>query len=225
MRSRLGSSPLTRGKLDGHVAHLDGDRLIPAHAGKTSCACRAAAARAAHPRSRGENEPAPLRRGIALGSSPLTRGKPLALVPGADHGRLIPAHAGKTCPRTRPCAKCAAHPRSRGENPRAGALAAPEAGSSPLTRGKRARAAHLRAAHGLIPAHAGKTVTHGPPPRPPAAHPRSRGENETAGRRKDRPSGSSPLTRGKPRRSKRRSWRSRLIPAHAGKTHANAGTT
>ena len=75
MRSRLGSSPLTRGKLDGHVAHLDGDRLIPAHAGKTSCACRAAAARAAHPRSRGENRPTKNTSLLPAGSSPLTRGK------------------------------------------------------------------------------------------------------------------------------------------------------
>ena len=70
-----GSSPLTRGKLDGSGAHLGGDRLIPAHAGKTS-ACAAEYGRAeAHPRSRGENE-----YGFAVadkdsGSSPLTRGK------------------------------------------------------------------------------------------------------------------------------------------------------
>ena len=30
-----GSSPLTRGKLSGMVAEVLGDRLIPAHAGKT----------------------------------------------------------------------------------------------------------------------------------------------------------------------------------------------
>ena len=197
---------------------LSSFRLIPAHAGKTTVAALALHGNAAHPRSRGENEDEYGIDPMDSGSSPLTRGKRAHFFTFFAGERLIPAHAGKTCPRTRPCAKCAAHPRSRGENPRAGALAAPEAGSSPLTRGKRARAAHLRAAHGLIPAHAGKTVTHGPPPRPPAAHPRSRGENETAGRRKDRPSGSSPLTRGKLRAEANNDTNAGLIPAHAGKT-------
>ena len=50
-----GSSPLTRGKLCVRHAH-DGKRgLIPAHAGKTSAFDAARSARAAHPRSRGEN--------------------------------------------------------------------------------------------------------------------------------------------------------------------------
>ena len=197
MRSRLGSSPLTRGKLDGHVAHLDGDRLIPAHAGKTSCACRAAAARAAHPRSRGENEPAPLRRGIALGSSPLTRGKPLALVPGADHGRLIPAHAGKTRVIHNAVFDLRAHPRSRGENSPYCRTAVARGGSSPLTRGKPRADTRLRRGSGLIPAHAGKTRDEPITTWKRRAHPRSRGENFSLDLEPKLLAGSSPLTRGK----------------------------
>ena len=50
-----GSSPLTRGKRQRQVADVALERLIPAHAGKTSRgSCRAAQPRA-HPRSRGEN--------------------------------------------------------------------------------------------------------------------------------------------------------------------------
>ena len=136
MRSRLGSSPLTRGKLDGHVAHLDGDRLIPAHAGKTSCACRAAAARAAHPRSRGENMSVKVSSWVWGGSSPLTRGKRASATAARDRAGLIPAHAGKTSQRHCGAGSRWAHPRSRGENLLRSYPARTTAGSSPLTRGK-----------------------------------------------------------------------------------------
>ena len=71
---------------------------------------------------------------------------------------------------------------------------------------------------GLIPAHAGKT--HGLPPQMTStgAHPRSRGENARAAAADDVDGGSSPLTRGKRRRSHRLRTTARLIPAHAGKT-------
>ena len=50
-----GSSPLTRGKRQNRVTTRSLDGLIPAHAGKTSAFDAARSARAAHPRSRGEN--------------------------------------------------------------------------------------------------------------------------------------------------------------------------
>ena len=91
-------------------------------------------------------------------------------------------------------------------------------GSSPLTRGKRDHRPILAAAHGLIPAHAGKT-THHPGQRPhPGAHPRSRGENTWASSGAGRAAGSSPLTRGKPAALGHHQHAGGLIPAHAGKT-------
>ena len=51
----VGSSPLTRGKLDAGQALVSQRRLIPAHAGKTKSVIMTGVARAAHPRSRGEN--------------------------------------------------------------------------------------------------------------------------------------------------------------------------
>ena len=70
--------------------------LIPAHAGKTVCVCPIAGWKAAHPRSRGENHVMVMTRVCRVGSSPLTRGKPLLpTAPKAPPG-LIPAHAGKT---------------------------------------------------------------------------------------------------------------------------------
>ena len=50
-----------------------------------------------------------------------------------------------------------AHPRSRGENLRAGQVPESESGSSPLTRGKRVTDFVEVVSEGLIPAHAGKT--------------------------------------------------------------------
>ena len=50
----------------------------------------------AHPRSRGENTYAGEDRNLALGSSPLTRGKRHDGHTHVEFTRLIPAHAGKT---------------------------------------------------------------------------------------------------------------------------------
>ena len=50
-----GSSPLTRGKLTAQLRQRPGERLIPAHAGKTPSMQAWLTLPAAHPRSRGEN--------------------------------------------------------------------------------------------------------------------------------------------------------------------------
>ena len=134
----------------------------------------------------------------ALGSSPLTRGKPP--LPGwlQRWVGLIPAHAGKTRASSNRQTRHWAHPRSRGEN-RDGRLG-------------------VVLNTGLIPAHAGKTIL-------PAlravliwAHPRSRGENCGTSNVPMGDVGSSPLTRGKPAYATKDEVVGGLIPAHAGKT-------
>ena len=154
------------------------------------------------------------------GSSPLTRGKRSLDGDRGERVRLIPAHAGKTtaCPAARPAGR--AHPRSRGENGVIDMVAQDNAGSSPLTRGKRRLPAPVRRRPGLIPAHAGKTRADGPEREQGTAHPRSRGENCPSRRMVFVVLGSSPLTRGKPSHSRRERCGGRLIPAHAGKTSA-----
>ena len=52
----VGSSPLTRGKLDKVRGHQGHGGLIPAHAGKTRIATSVWSLSTAHPRSRGENK-------------------------------------------------------------------------------------------------------------------------------------------------------------------------
>ena len=152
------------------------------------------------------------------GSSPLTRGKRSPSYLSGDWLRLIPAHAGKTIADAGGQSGESAHPRSRGENLSGLISLFFGLGSSPLTRGKRLRRVQRSAVRRLIPAHAGKTVTHGPPPRPPAAHPRSRGENAPSSRRISHSEGSSPLTRGKLMLTVGHEGIGGLIPAHAGKT-------
>ena len=98
------------------------------------------------------------------------------------------------------------------------------AGSSPLTRGKHAGRHAVDARQRLIPAHAGKTKSPAPKTLTPTAHPRSRGENSTFILAVWDNVGSSPLTRGKLTNAATESTRSRLIPAHAGKTNM-AGIT
>ena len=70
-----GSSPLTRGKQCRADGTRQSQRLIPAHAGKTSGGGERGEGARAHPRSRGENVMSHAARFNRWGSSPLTRGK------------------------------------------------------------------------------------------------------------------------------------------------------
>ena len=115
--------------------------------------------------------------------------------------------------------RCAAHPRSRGENLRRSAVEALATGSSPLTRGKRRPRVRSNPPSRLIPAHAGKTLRPHLSAAAAAAHPRSRGENITVALGVISGVGSSPLTRGKHDEHTRGREDPRLIPAHAGKTY------
>ena len=152
------------------------------------------------------------------GSSPLTRGKRLNAGTVDRAGGLIPAHAGKTAINGWRASRMRAHPRSRGENPLGGVRVSPFRGSSPLTRGKRNREQGTGKHTRLIPAHAGKTRNAAANSLESRAHPRSRGENLNGDLEKLGGSGSSPLTRGKRMDLNDHGYRTRLIPAHAGKT-------
>ena len=135
---------------------------------------------------------------------------------------LIPAHAGSTWPPLASSARIGAHPRSRGVDPRPGVWTGRACGSSPLTRGRPNGGQEVEANTRLIPAHAGSTAD----PRSTAggwpAHPRSRGVDKSPLRLHALGTGSSPLTRGRPKPGTESAGSSGLIPAHAGST---PGTT
>ena len=220
LKCGCGSSPLTRGKHGRGCDYCWCERLIPAHAGKTGTPAAVDCVTAAHPRSCGEN---PVQCGLPLhrtGSSPLTRGKRFQDSLPPSVGGLIPAHAGKTPPRSaarrsrpahprsrgenlgmRPSGHSSggAHPRSRGENQGRSYVDLLREGSSPHTRGKPGRPATTSPSRGLIPAHAGKTWASMRMTRRARAHPRSRGENGGSSSPQRLQVGSSPLTRGKRR--------------------------
>ena len=214
----VGSSPLTRGKQASEDTEFWAVGLIPAHAGKTNPNFCPLMRGEAHPRSRGENNRAKTSLTASLGSSPLTRGKPVSRTARSMTSGLIPAHAGKTEIEAIADRTYAAHPRSRGEN---AVMATPEvvaAGSSPLTRGKHLLALHAERLKRLIPAHAGKTYCQDCQAQTWPAHPRSRGENQGHADPGRVERGSSPLTRGKRELSTLGAASQGLIPAHAGKT-------
>ena len=213
-----GSSPLTRGKRLPSRQKSGRPRLIPAHAGKTGTWHTPRLTPGAHPRSRGENAGTVVSESNPIGSSPLTRGKLRGRRARRVQWRLIPAHAGKTACVLSSGVECAAHPRSRGENSQRVNIAQPRVGSSPLTRGKRARTGERWGPPGLIPAHAGKTARRTRPSDLESAHPRSRGENASSTAQISSMIGSSPLTRGKLACCEFSIRQMRLIPAHAGKT-------
>ena len=219
IRGAAGSSPLTRGKRPCAMTLVFGDRLIPAHAGKTSPPATAGCPQKAHPRSRGENLLDPIRIDAREGSSPLTRGKPHPTRHTLGTRRLIPAHAGKTSARPPRIPLNPAHPRSRGENLFIKSGSGANDGSSPLTRGKRWSRSFPWIRPRLIPAHAGKTREQIDRPAKNTAHPRSRGENFSVCPAPLPLDGSSPLTRGKPDKPNDLMPSVRLIPAHAGKTN------
>ena len=197
LRSTVGASPLTQGK-----------RHDPDHHSASTVL----------PRSHGENKQLLVAAASQRGSSPLTRGKRDRLRELRLELGLIPAHTGKTVHRERSISLTRAHPHSRGENETQEANASVDAGSSPLTRGKRrCRAAYIDGVR-LIPAHAGKTCAALLLRRWRPAHPRSRGENDALGSGRILLPGSSPLTRGKRCGLICQQRLRRLIPAHAGKT-------
>ena len=215
---RMGSSPLTRGKLSPSSETTPLMGLIPAHAGKTRARLSPDWRVRAHPRSRGENLYGKLAASLTGGSSPLTRGKLARTANSSPRTGLIPAHAGKTPKPKKHCAPRRAHPRSRGENLLPAFHSVEPRGSSPLTRGKRDMLWQQAGRTGLIPAHAGKTAATVARVVTAGAHPRSRGENALAGETIVRVPGSSPLTRGKPGTRRSAQLDRGLIPAHAGKT-------
>ena len=213
-----GSSPRVRGKLE--LLRLDASavRLIPACAGKTRQRCASRFVSGAHPRVCGENLVDEKGKRCGNGSSPRVRGKLCSDNINKVRCRLIPACAGKTQAIEMTGLLSTAHPRVCGENLSCHRLLLVQQGSSPRVRGKPPLSETSARSSRLIPACAGKTNFARVYDSLAAAHPRVCGENNEAGRNFSGHRGSSPRVRGKPLFEFSLTFRSRLIPACAGKT-------
>ena len=134
-----GSSPHTRGAPSRAPSPSSSSRIIPAYAGSTARSPCTYPSMADHPRIRGEHLPPVPRKRARNGSSPHTRGARDLVDFGVVWTGIIPAYAGSTHPARRPRMGDGDHPRIRGEHSayKIGTLKA--SGSSPHTRGARAR--------------------------------------------------------------------------------------
>ena len=153
-----------------------------------------------HPRIRGEHPMAAKALPRRLGSSPHTRGAHSRSDPLGGPRGIIPAYAGSTFSSVVASSSPADHPRIRGEHRILGKEHYCYGGSSPHTRGAQRRRSDGGILRRIIPAYAGSTT---PPTRSrsrPADHPRIRGEHVTSRKSKPAGAGSSPHTRGAPRR-------------------------
>ena len=109
-----GSSPLARGLLWHEYGRGGQSGIIPARAGFTTAADKAAQAAADHPRSRGVYSVVILSGIRPYGSSPLARGLPSRQPRAAPPRRIIPARAGFTGLQETVQTIDKDHPRSRG---------------------------------------------------------------------------------------------------------------
>ena len=91
-----GSSPLARGLLSMRLIRIRSRRIIPARAGFTTAADKAAKDAADHPRSRGVYPKVRNAAPMTSGSSPLARGLRHPRVLGCGDLGIIPARAGFT---------------------------------------------------------------------------------------------------------------------------------
>ena len=153
-----GSSPRARGtpwRARARPAHR---RFIPASAGNAFPGSNRVAARAVHPRERGERPSMRQKRMAALGSSPRARGTPTCALARLSIQRFIPASAGNASPVHRSGSRFSVHPRERGERAPGSRAVQRAGGSSPRARGTRAyRYSGFRPGR-FIPASAGNAA-------------------------------------------------------------------
>ena len=157
-------------------------------------------------------------RGAGGGSSPHTRGARVSLGAFPLAVRIIPAYAGSTSRPGTSAGGPSDHPRIRGEHHSAWSEERIGGGSSPHTRGARAGQRRERRPGRIIPAYAGSTPLAPAVRRPVDHHPRIRGEHSRSAAISVWAVGSSPHTRGAPRRRPARLRRPGIIPAYAGST-------
>ncbi len=111
-----GSPPRARGARRIHGAGGAGIRITPASAGSTAGQPVRRVRDRDHPRERGEHRPPFTPEQIEEGSPPRARGARAQPNPEAAEGRITPASAGSTPPRSNTSRDTPDHPRERGEH-------------------------------------------------------------------------------------------------------------
>ena len=155
---------------------------------------------------------------LAAGSSPHTRGARPAARNRRIHPGIIPAYAGSTAFASSHFALSTDHPRIRGEHGVSAYNFTRQAGSSPHTRGARVFDEDRGQVEGIIPAYAGSTSLVMRSCCLGRDHPRIRGEHFHTAVEQGARDGSSPHTRGAPRRVHGVAVGPGIIPAYAGST-------
>ena len=136
--SRCGSTvhPRLRGELQQCSEHsFPSMRFIPAYAGNSQDLFPRITCSTVHPRLRGELSQISPAKSISFGSSPLTRGTRVFLLPKEKELRFIPAYAGNSSFTPEKYRRPSVHPRLRGELILFCQKKPKTDGSSPLTRG------------------------------------------------------------------------------------------
>ncbi|RYQ46226.1 hypothetical protein PG1780B_1256 [Bifidobacterium pseudolongum subsp. globosum] len=146
-----------RGKLLDEVQRLEGQRIIPAHAGQTPPAAPRRYAPGNHPRACGANALIMKATQGTYGSSPRMRGKLPRIARRVFQHGIIPAHAGQTLRWSVSMWRPADHPRACGANNFSTYHCTLFPGSSPRMRGKHILNIVTQLWERIIPAHAGQT--------------------------------------------------------------------
>ena len=136
MRTKPGSPPRGRGKVDIDLFGFLCRGITPAWAGKRSWKHDHVRKHGDHPRVGGEKQ-LPFHFFCVLGGSPPRgRGKALHLVPSSKQHRITPAWAGKSAAVDAAAAAARDHPRVGGEKTMRFIIASTVSGSPPRGRGK-----------------------------------------------------------------------------------------
>ena len=172
-----GSPPHLRGKHDFYIPTPVIIRITPAPAGKTKDEQIKNFRSMDHPRTCGENA-LMMRAGCSTkGSPPHLRGKRTRKDLCTGTSRITPAPAGKTTYLLFYSPDSVDHPRTCGENGKAGELELSKVGSPPHLRGKRYLIYYRHSHGGITPAPAGKTSPSSGSRVAHRDHPRTCGEN------------------------------------------------
>ena len=153
----LGSPPPMRGKEYGKLVEIDGDRITPAYAGKSSPIDCSIPQYQDHPRLCGEKSDRSATCFFKSGSPPPMRGKGRYVFLLAAPMRITPAYAGKSQAGSLSHKRIEDHPRLCGEKSRFRRSRRHHKGSPPPMRGKGSKSSVDAGKYRITPAYAGKS--------------------------------------------------------------------